>query len=56
MPDDKLIPLAGKRVEVTATYVPDATPDPKGSAPMEGEQTIRHPARWDATDARAFAP
>lgn len=56
VPDDKLIPLAGKRLEVTATYVPEAAPDPDVSAPMEGDQPMRYPARWDVTAVRAFTP
>ncbi len=56
VPDDKLIPLAGKRLEVTATYVPEAAPDPNAQAPMDGDQTMRYPARWDVTAVRALAP
>ncbi len=56
VPDDKLIPLAGKRIEVTATYVPEAAPDPNASAPMDGDQPMPYPARWDVTAVRAFTP
>lgn len=53
--DEQLMALAGKRIEVTATYVPPVAPDPMAQAPMGPDgKTMDYPARWDVTAVRVL--
>jgi hypothetical protein len=52
----QLVALAGKRIEVTATYVPPAAPDPDMAAPMDGDAPMEIPARWEVTAVRGLTP
>jgi hypothetical protein len=56
VPEERLVALAGKRIEVTATYVPPAAPDPRAAAPMDGDKPMEYPARWDVTAVRELGP
>jgi len=49
---EQLVALDGQRIEVTATYVPPTAPDPNMQAPMDGDELMKHPARWDVTAVR----
>ncbi|MBX7081146.1 MAG: hypothetical protein K1X88_18240 [Nannocystaceae bacterium] len=56
VPESQLVALAGKRIEVTATYVAPAAPPADVAAPMDGSAPMQYPARWDVTAVRELGP
>ncbi len=54
VPEEQLRELDGKRIEVTATYVPPRDPDPRESAPMDGDKPMQRPAKWEVSAVKVL--
>lgn len=52
--EEQLQALDGKRIEVTATYVPPQEPDPREQAPMDGDELMKRPERWSVTAVKVL--